>query len=351
MASLRYAAYRAALETAYFTGAHRVLRPLFGGVGAILTFHRVLPARPEAFQPNSMIEIETEFLDRLVAHLRHRKIDLVSMDEVWRRLTERDFSRRFVALTFDDGYRDNLEYAWPVLREYDAPFMLYVATSFPDRLGELWWVALEEVIAKNDRLVVEMNGSTRFIACGYTAAKRAAFEEVYWWLRSMENEEDLRRAIRDLCARYGVDLKAPCRELCMDWSEIGRMAEDPLCTIGAHTINHVILKKVSAETARVEMKRSAEIIEAALGKKPEHLAYPYGEPRSVGPREFKIAGELGFKTAVTTWPDVLKPSSANSLMSLPRISVNGNFQATRYLDVLLSGLPFAARGRRREEAA
>ena len=352
MPSLKYAAYRAALETTYFSGMHHAMRPLFGGLGTILTFHRVLPARDDAFQPNDILEVEATFLDRLVRHLRRRGLDLISIDEVWRRLVERDYSRPFVALTFDDGYRDNLEHAWPVLRRHEVPFALYVATSFPDRLGELWWVALERVIAKSDRLVVEMDGTTRFIDCGGTSAKRRAFEEVYWWLRSTKDEADLRRAVRDICARYGVDLKAPSRDLCMDWSEIARMAEDPLCTIGAHTVNHVFLSKVSAESARTEMERSAEVIEAALGKRPEHFAYPYGEPRSAGPREFKIAAEAGFKTAVTTRPGVITTQHRDSLMAFPRISINGKFQATRYVDVLLSGLPFAVRRKPRElEAA
>jgi len=348
MANLRYAAYRAALEATYFSGVHHALRPLFGGVGAILTLHRVLPAREGAFQPNAFLEIEASFLDRLIGHLRGRGLEIVSMDEMWRRLVEKDFSRRFVALTFDDGYRDNLEFAWPVLRRHEVPFTLYVATSFPDRLGELWWVALEQVIAKTDRLVVEMGGATRFIACGNAGAKRKAFEEVYWWLRSMKTEDELRRAVRDICARYAVDIKTPCGELCMDWAEIGRMAEDPLCTIGAHTVNHVFLNKVSAAAVRTEMMRSAEVIEAALGKRPEHFAYPYGEPRSVGPREFRIAAELGFKTAVTTRQNVVKPSHRETLTALPRISVNGKFQSTRYIDVLLSGLPFAVRRKPRE---
>jgi peptidoglycan/xylan/chitin deacetylase (PgdA/CDA1 family) len=351
MSALRYAGYRAALEAAYFTGVHHALRPLFGGVGTILTFHRVQPARPDPFQPNYILEVEAEFLDRLIVHLRSSGLEIVSIDEVRRRLVEQDFSRRFVSLTFDDGYRDNLEYAWPVLRRHEAPFTLYVATSFPDRLGELWWVALEQVVARNNRLGIEMNGTTRFIGCDDTASKRAAFEEIYWWLRAMKHEEDLRRAVRDLCSRYGVDLKAPGRELCMDWAEIGRMADDPLCTIGAHTVNHVFLNKVSAETARTEMKRSAEVIQAALGKMPEHFAYPYGEVRSAGPREFGIAAELGFKTAVTTRPDVLKPEHRNALTALPRISVNGKFQSTRYIDVLLSGVPSALVNKTREVEA
>ncbi|HEX5777792.1 MAG TPA: polysaccharide deacetylase family protein [Xanthobacteraceae bacterium] len=343
MSGLRYAAYRTALESMYFSGAHRILRPLFGGVGAILTFHRVQPASDAAFQPNEILEVEAGFLERLVQHLRGQGLELVSMDEVHRRLVEQDFSRKFVALTFDDGYVDNLEHAWPVLQRHEVPFALYIATSFPDRLGELWWVALERVIAKVDRVAIEMNRTTRFISCAGTSAKRKAFEDIYWWLRSMSDESELRRAIRDICARYGVDIKGPCNELCMDWAQIGRMAEDPLCTIGAHTINHVFLSKVSAGTARTEMARSAEVIEAALGEKPKHFAYPYGEIHSAGPREYKVASELGFKTAVTTNPSVLQARNRETLTALPRISVNGSFQTMRYVDVLLSGLPFAFR--------
>jgi peptidoglycan/xylan/chitin deacetylase (PgdA/CDA1 family) len=337
MPDLRYAAYRAGLEALYFSGAHFAMRALFRGVGAILTLHHIRPARDGAFQPNSILEISPQFLERLIVHLRKRKLDIVSMDEVRRRLVERDFSRRFVALTFDDGYRDNLEYALPVLRRHGAPFALYIATSFPDRLGELWWVALERVVAKADRLVIEMDEKTRFFECAEPAQKRKAFHEVYWWLRSIPEEETLRRSVRDICTRYGIDLKAPTGQFCMDWAEIAYMANDPLCTIGAHTISHCFLTKVTEKVARAEMQRSAEVIEASLGKRPDHFAYPFDDS---GRREFAIAADLGFKTAVTTRPAVLRPANRDRLTSLPRISVNGHFQALRYLDVLISGMPF-----------
>jgi peptidoglycan/xylan/chitin deacetylase (PgdA/CDA1 family) len=347
MPSLRYAAYRAGLEALYFSGAHHALRALFSGIGAILTLHHVRPPREGAFQPNGILEISPQFLERTIVHLRDRGLDIVSIDEVRRRLVERDFSRQFVAFTFDDGYRDNLEQAWPILRKHQVPFALYIATSFPDRLGELWWVALERVVAKADRLVLEIDGTTRFIECGDVARKRSAFEQVYWWLRSIPDEDTFRRTVRDICSRYGVDMMSPSGELCMDWSEIARLAKDPLCTIGAHTISHCFLSKVSDKTARSEMQRSAEVIAASLGKKPEHFAYPYGD---AGRREFAIAAELGFKTAVTTSAGVLRPWHRDHLTSLPRISINGHFQALRYVDVLISGVPFVLR-RPVEEAA
>src|SRR5260221_8394002 len=111
----------------------------------------------------------------------------------------------------------------------------------------------------------------------------------------------------DLCRRYGVDLGEPCRELCMGWPEIAEMAKSSLASIGAHTINHVMLAKWPVGEAREEMKRSREVIEAAIGVRCEHFAFPVGDKGSAGAREFQLARELGFKTAVTTRPGVLYP--------------------------------------------
>jgi peptidoglycan/xylan/chitin deacetylase (PgdA/CDA1 family) len=91
---------------------------------------------------------------------------------------------------------------------------------------------------------------------------------------------------------------------------------------------------------------------SALGARPAHLSYPYGDAGSAGAREFAIAAELGFKTAVTTRPGVLFRSHAKHLTALPRISLNGEYQQLRYVRVLLSGSATAIwNGFRRAEAA
>jgi peptidoglycan/xylan/chitin deacetylase (PgdA/CDA1 family) len=148
-------------------------------------------------------------------------------------------------------------------------------------------------------------------------------------------------------------MAAFCRDLCMDWSEIAALADDPLCTIGAHTVNHPMLMKVPSDTVvRSEMEMSRAVLEAALGKRPEHLAYPVGDPTSAGPREVRIAAELGFKTAVTTRPGVLFKAHRDHMTALPRISVNGEFQRQRYVKVLMSGAGTALwNGFRRVNAA
>jgi len=350
---LKQTIIRGGLETLYFSGLHHLMRPLVGGVGAILTLHHVRPARHDAFQPNRLLEVTPEFFERLLRQLNQADIDVVSLDEMHRRLTSGDFARRFVCLTFDDGYKDVKAYAYPLLEKYQMPFALYIATSFPDRLGELWWLALEAAIARNKRIALVIDGEDRFFDCATVTEKRALFDAMYAYLRAMKSEDELRRTVRDLCAYTGVDLPALCRELCMDWKELGEIAGDPLCTIGAHTVTHTMLQKLADDDAvRAEMDMSRAVIEAALGRRPQHLSYPVGDPTSAGPREFRIAAELGFKTAVTTRPGVLFPEHRDFLTALPRISINGEYQQGRYLKVLVSGAATAMwNGFRRVNAA
>jgi peptidoglycan/xylan/chitin deacetylase (PgdA/CDA1 family) len=337
MHALKKTIIRGGLETLYFSGANLIMRPFVAGVGAILTLHHVRPQRPEAFQPNRLLEVTPAFLEQVVRYLRRRRLDLVSLDEMHRRLVEGDFGRRFVCITIDDGYRDTLQWAYPILKRYDVPFAVYIPTSFPDRLGELWWLAIEAVVARNSRITLFLDGREQGFECATVADKRDLFEQLYGYVRSLPTEEQLRSFVRDLSARYHVDVAAFCNELCMTWQELSQLAVDPLVTIGAHTVNHVMLAKVPERAARSEMEMSRSVIEASLGTRPGHLSYPVGDKTSAGQREFRIASELGFKTAVTTRPGVLFPAHRAHLTALPRISLNGEYQQLRYVRVLLSG--------------
>jgi peptidoglycan/xylan/chitin deacetylase (PgdA/CDA1 family) len=352
LAGLKKSVIRAGLETLYFSGAHALMQPFLGGVGAILTLHHVRPPRPDRFRPNQLLEVTPRFLEGVVNKLRRLQFDLVSLDEMHRRLTEGDFGRRFVCLTFDDGYRDTQQFAYPILKAHAVPFALYVATSFPDRLGELWWLAIEAVVARNHRIRLLIDERERTFDCATLDEKYHVYDQLYAWLRRLPTEDALRHAVRDLSARYQVDLAAFCEELCMDWSELAGLAADPLVTIGAHTVNHVRLARTPERQSRAEMAMSRSVIEASLGLRPDHLSYPLGDPGSAGPREFRIAAELGFKTAVTTRPGVLFPEHSLHPTALPRISLNGEFQQKRYVRVLLSGTATALwNGFRRVDAA
>jgi peptidoglycan/xylan/chitin deacetylase (PgdA/CDA1 family) len=138
----------------------------------------------------------------------------------------------------------------------------------------------------------------------------------------------------------------------MSWDELVTLAADPLVTIGAHTVNQVMLAKVAEKSARAEMDMSRSVIEASLGRRPDHLSYPVGDATAAGMREFRMAAELGFKTAVTTRPGMIFPEHRDYLTALPRVSLNGEHQQLRYVRVLVSGAATALwNGFRRVNAA
>jgi peptidoglycan/xylan/chitin deacetylase (PgdA/CDA1 family) len=349
---LRRAVIRSSLEVLYLSGAYRLLGGFWGGVGAILTLHHVRPARDEAFQPNRFLEVSPEFLDRALGELRRQEIELISLDEMHRRMRVADFKRRFVCLTFDDGYRDNREWAYPIMRRHKAPFAIYVPTSFPDRRGDLWWHTLESVIAISDQVKVRLDNGVRRLTCRATAEKYAAIDAIHSALRVLPSEERLRATVAGIAAQVGIDPASHCADLCMSWHELSELAADPLVTIGAHTVNHPRLRKTGEAVARHEMAESVSRIEAMLGVRPVHFSYPFGDPAAAGPREFALAGALGFKTAVTTRPGVLFPEHREYLTALPRISLNGEFQRLRYFKVLTSGAATAlCNGFRRVDVA
>jgi peptidoglycan/xylan/chitin deacetylase (PgdA/CDA1 family) len=352
MKQLRNTVIRAGLEALYYSGAHVLLRPIFAGVGAIFMLHHVRPRRDDAFQPNHHLAVEPEFLRAMLAHLRTLDIDIISMDEAHRRLTERNFARRFACFTFDDGYRDNRDFALPVMREFDAPLAVYVASDFAEGSGRLWWIALERVIAKASAIEVPIGGAMTRLDASTTQAKHAAFDRMHDWLRSLPGEADMQREISALCARHGVDETAVARELCLSWAELRSFAKDPLVTIGAHTVTHCNLARQTEATASFELVTSRARIEGALQQPALHLAYPYGDRIAAGQREFTLARTIGFKTAVTTRPGMLFPESADHLTALQRVSLNGKYQHARMLPVLTSGAATAMwNGFRRIDAA
>jgi peptidoglycan/xylan/chitin deacetylase (PgdA/CDA1 family) len=189
------------------------------------------------------------------------------------------------------------------------------------------------------------------IAASTLAAKESAFIHLHEWLRAMP-EEQLHRTIRRLCARHQIDAARISGELCMNWQELRDLTHNPLVTIGAHTASHCNLAAQSEAGVTCEMRASRSRIEGALQRPVAHFAYPYGDRSAAGPREFALAKAAGFASAVTTRSGMLYEDCRGAMTALPRLSLNGNYQNTRYLPVLTSGAATAMwNGFRRTAAA
>jgi peptidoglycan/xylan/chitin deacetylase (PgdA/CDA1 family) len=349
--SARHSVFAAALDAIGKTGLDSLLAPLTRGVGVILTLHQVRSSPRRGFEPNRILEITPEFLEAALLSLKSLGYELVTLTEAVARLRTGRGRVPFAALTFDDGYRDTLEEALPVLERHGAPMTLFVTPGFAERSARLWWVELEEALRRLDKIAV-MHGDFQFAApASNEAEKIQAFEDLYWRLRE-GSEERLLAIVSRLSAEAVIDATSLVERLCLDWDGLAQMARHPLVAIGAHSLTHPMLAKWDEARVRQEMAGSREAIRRRLGVTPAHFSYPVGDRHSAGAREFALAAELGFEGAVTTRPGVLFSAHARHLQALPRISVNGLFQDARRFETLVSGVPTLIwnRGRRCDAA-
>lgn len=316
--------------------ADRLVEPFYRGKGTIVAGHRVLPAAD--FPPlgfNEGLYSSAEFLDELIGCYRGKGYDLVSMDELYRRLESGDFSRPFVAFTFDDGYRDNLAVAGPVFHKHGAPFTIYV-TSATYKRRMSWPYLLEDALAANEVLEYRLDGEDCRERCATYAEKRALFGRLWARLVEMQSIEALEEWFESVLASCRMSPE-PYDGLFLDEDELRRLDADPLVTLGAHTAHHYNLARIEAERVEEEMAASKAYLEGLTREEVRHFAYPYGGPSQAGRREFDLARRCGFRTMVTTRTGHIFPQHGATPECLPRVSLHGSYETVRQFEFRANG--------------
>lgn len=339
----KFAAISTAFAAMHATRVDRLAPDRVRRRGVIFTLHHVRPFDPTTFHASAHLEITPEFLEALILRVKARGYEPVALADVPARLAAPSDTPRFVAFSLDDGYRDNLVHARPVFERHAVPFTVFATSGFVTRERTVWWQTLETMVASLDRLGWDTGDRRLEFDCDSHRTKAMTFRRIVDWMDSVD--EDWAIATLDrIAAEHGISAGAVTDREVMSVDELRRLARSPMATIGAHTWSHVNLRRVAEDRLHAEIERGTAEIAAILGERPTVFAYPYGSRASAGTREFAAA--RGFALAVTTEPGTLGPDDGARLAALPRISVNGHYQKTAWIEVLMSGLPFELLPRR-----
>jgi len=317
--------------------ASSLLRPWFGGVGCIIALHRIVPDDHRSPLPqNRALEIRPGALRALLEWVSRHGFDVIRLDEVRNRLAE-PRGPKFVCFTFDDGYRDNLTEALPIFRDFGHPFAVNVTTGFLDRTASAWWYFLEDLLARQQKLALEWGGEPFEWQWTTPEDRVIAFTQIATLIRQQDaqSRDPLLHAIGEAA---GIDPLARTRELIMSWEELRQLSGHWHVTIGAHSIGHHVLARLSDADLQRELHESKTMIEARLGKRVQHFAYPFGGRDAAGPREFDATLHADYTTAVTTRTGNLHKEHAWHLLSLPRLGIDGNFPPVSLLSKLEPGM-------------
>lgn len=190
-----------------------------------------------------------------------------------------------------------------------------------------WWDVLEEKILAKDNISLDWYGSRLDFSCKTYGEKLETYDRIHELVQT-DGHENLNARALMLCKQLGRDPYEMIRKSALSWEEIKQLSEDPLVTIGAHTVSHPVLKNLPDEKCMREIFDCKSLIEEKTGIKVEHFAYPFGGHEHAFSREYEFAEEAGYKTAVTTISANIFRGHRRKLMCLPRIeygsSMNNN---------------------------
>jgi peptidoglycan/xylan/chitin deacetylase (PgdA/CDA1 family) len=284
-------------------------------LGVIYMLHRCSPLNRDNLVWNEHMKVSPGFLKNFIEakQSEYRFISLNELSEISR--NKRKLKKPFIILTFDDGYKDNYEYALPLLDRMRVPFTVYVTTSFPGRTAFLWWYVLEEILKKNDAIL--LSDGQKF-SCTTKEEKEAAFLLIRKIILSL-NQNDLTSEFFALLKNYEYDYTALNNELCLDWDMIKEMSNSKYCTIGGHTVNHRTLNKLTQDQLASEIINGKRLLEEKTGKPVKHFSYPFGTFDEIGEREVEFVKNCGFDTACYAFGGGITKKNLNKVFELPRI--------------------------------
>lgn len=202
---------------------------------------------------------------------------------------------RAAVITFDDGYRDNLELAAPLLTELGLPATFFLCPEFLSGTAEPWWERLGRAMTTTEKTRLEWQGSD--LSLDGPAARDAVFGRLSADLKTID-ESARQAAVSELVQQLG-DGETERAVAMLDWHGAGRLSRLGF-TIGSHSARHVILANETPEDQREDLRSARQRLESGLGIKVDLLAYPNGTTNDYSSDTITAAEEAGYRAAVTT---------------------------------------------------
>jgi peptidoglycan/xylan/chitin deacetylase (PgdA/CDA1 family) len=258
----------------------------------ILGYHKVSPERHPFFAPvhPDVFEQHMRFLNRCYR--------VMSLQELVARSAQGDVPERAVAITFDDGYRDNYDYAFPILQKYRFPATIFVATGaigtgkliWHDRVFDAFRFATVERARLNDAAVPELILNTG-------EARTRSLEVTLARAKCLFGQE--RQAfIDDIDCKLRPDLLPGEEQRMLTWDQI-RVMQNAGMEFGSHTVSHTILARLPKREMIQEVTASKEELSSRLGTPVLSFAYPNGKTADYNEEVKSVLRECGYSCAVT----------------------------------------------------
>lgn len=295
------------------------------GYFIVLMYHAVVRSPLEL--PNWCFIEESSFR-RQMQYLK-RRFEVVALSEAVERLRSNRLCAPTAVITFDDGFQNNHDVAFPILREAGLPATIFLNTGLIGTSDTPWFCRLHQAISSARQPTLQWNGQ-QFDLSG-SAAKASVYKALRTKLKQLPQPQllaEVRRiveALGDMSDR-AIDIGSPFRMLTRE--AIAEMSSSGLLEFGAHTHTHAILRHLPLEQRRDEIGRSVSAVRDLTGRPCELFAYPNGRAEDFDDEAIELLATHGIRAALTAIPG---PNDADApLLRLRRYSIGPNTSMAQF---------------------
>jgi peptidoglycan/xylan/chitin deacetylase (PgdA/CDA1 family) len=291
----------------------------------ILVYHRVIDVNSD---PQLLSVSPEHFAQHLEVISQHYQP--MSLQNLVSSLNQAKVPHRAVAITFDDGFADNLHYAKPLLERYQIPATVFVTAGAIDQTIEFWWNDLERIFLQPGQLPSQLslviegrtyqwhleNAATYpeseyqrhhtwdVLQPEFPTQRHAIYQELCTLIRPLPTNTR-QQIMRDIIAWAGSTATGRAENLALTHAELKQLASNNLVEIGAHTTTHPVLSAISKTEQQTEIQQSKEILERLLGKPVTSFAYPYGTKADYTSETVEIVRSSGFSCTCSNFGGVI----------------------------------------------
>lgn len=256
----------------------------------ILMYHRIADLESDLWKLAVTPEHFSEHLELL-----RRSFGVIALRKLVENLRAETLKPNSIVITFDDGYRDNLHTAKPLLESAGLPATVFVASGYVDSERDFWWDELEQLLQTERRA---------------RARDHRALRDRLQRLSPVERQ----RALDELWATSGAT--RPASSTVSTAPEIRALAQGELIEIGAHTVTHPRLSRERRAAQTDEIRNSKSRLSDLLGRAVDFFSYPHGD---YDRRTLQAVADCGFLAACSSKPEAVHAGSQP--FELPRLAV------------------------------
>jgi peptidoglycan/xylan/chitin deacetylase (PgdA/CDA1 family) len=277
-----------------------------------------------------------EDLESIITFLKAKGYDFISLNQLEERLADSTNRKKFAIFTFDDGYLDNLLYAYPLLKRLRVPFTIYLTSGLPDQTQCLWWFYLEDWVETGKPIDFYFAGHHFNFLCQLNHEKREAMAGLSRFLET-SRPEVLTQFIKEILEPRFGDCMEKTQTFSLTWPQIQLLSQDSLVTIASHGTAHNNCKFLTPAELKNSLHQSKARIEDKIGRPVEHFAYPFGHAAAFDENVIGMIMEAGYRTATTTLHGNIRKGHSSDLFRLPRISLN--CKTGPWMELICSNFP------------